>query len=251
MKRILSVILALALALSLTAAFAETPAAEETAPETAAPAFDPQALVDEAAADLLGIHMEVIGLVAVSPFLEDIELQVFLCRITTVSPNPDPRFGVVIIAVDPDGEAGVLGTMDMPYTEDDGSPTFPGAEEMRDEVYVPIAELPEGSAGAALQKAQRTMQVLLVAGVYAFDRMEPEALANLLAEAAAGLTEEEQAACAANAPAIIAELQRLCDPNEELGDVYADAGVAEVTEALRADPAVQASLAALLAALAN
>ena len=243
MKKIASLIVALIAALSLTAAFAEAPAEE-------AAVRDIQALVDEATADLLGANYEVIGLAASAPLTEDIVIEGYLCRVTTVGPQPAPRFAILFVAVNGD-EAQMLGANYIPFTDEDGNPEMPDAGQLSASLLEPIADLPDGTAGAGLNRAVRVMYVTLTAAMYRFDLFDAEALLPAFEEAAAALTEEQRTAFAENAPAIIAEALRLCDPAEALGGEYADAGVAEVMEALRADETVAASLAALAGMMAE
>ncbi|MBR4710657.1 MAG: hypothetical protein IKP10_01395 [Clostridia bacterium] len=225
MKRITALLMGLMMALSLTAAWGE------------APAYDAQALITEAAAGMDDNVYTVIGLLSTDPWSEEIMIDTYLCRI--LFPDTSASLGAAVIARHGD-QAQVMGAMYLPYTDDDGSPEIPAAETLA-MLFSDLAALPEGSAGASLHRARAVMETLVNAAVYSYDRIDSEKITAVLEEAAAALTEEQRAALAVSGQAVYEEVLRLCDPAEELGGEYADAGVAEVMEALRGEEAVMAS----------
>ena len=236
MKRIIALLLALVTALTL-AAF---PAFAETAETPAEP--DPQAVFDKVTEGLLGTDYKMLALVGKDD-LFGMMVYSFLCRITVVAPDAEPKLGMLLASVSPEGDAELLMVFACPAAED-GTPAVLDAELMSESILLPIAQLPVGTAGASLQAAQKVSDIWQICTVYEFSAAPANA-----EEALAFLTDEERALFDENAPAILAEVQRLCDPAEELGGEYADAGVAELLTVLREEETVRASVAALVSCL--
>lgn len=122
------------------------------------------------------------------------------------------------------------------------------AEELYDVLFLRVAALPVGTAGASLQQAEAVGGLWRLAGTVRFDRLSPDELVRLLLENLHALGAAEQAAWLENAPDILAEAGRLTDPSREAGGVYEDAGVAQALASLRAEEETRRSVAALVCA---
>ncbi len=231
MKRFMTLFLALAMAISMTAALAEAPAEDE--------------IFAEATRGLLGVHIEKIGLLEEQEVADGSRILCYLCRVTPVVPNPTAHLSFLLVVVDGTGAAATMGMIDARVADEDGTLLAPDADYLREQVFLPMAEVPVGTAGASLAQAKVVCGLWSVCAFYAIDAIDPEDLEAMMEEAWAGLTPEQQAACEANAPAVLAEMSRLTDPAEQLGGAYAAGGMAEIMTALRADEAVCASVAAL------
>ena len=238
MKKIIAMIMALALALSLTL----TSACAETAE------VDTDAIFAEAAAQLLGNNLELIGLVDEED-LGVTKLYSYLCRMTPVVPDAETQLAFLLVATEIDGKAVPMTVLPCPLTDLDGNLEAPNEEIVLEQVVRPVAELPAGTAGSSLQAARFVCSLWQACALYPMNAVDTAALQKLAEDAKAALTVEEKAAFEENAPGIFAEFARLVDPAEELGGLYADAGCAEVMEALRADEAACASAAALAEAV--
>ncbi|MBR4459375.1 MAG: hypothetical protein IKS31_10505 [Clostridia bacterium] len=233
MKRVLSLLTALALILALPlTVFAE-----------AVQAPDEQTVFEEAARRLLGVNYEKLAPAEIHDFLNGTVTYTFLCRITPVLVEAESRLGLLTAAWAPDSGVTVLDVQTLPKTDGEGVPALPGADDLRS-VFGEIAALDEGTAGASLKRAGCVCSVWVLCARFAFDRLDAQAVAEITAGAAERLTEAERAACAENAQAVLGEALRLCDASETLGGEYADAGAAEIIEALRADSGVCASVMA-------
>ncbi len=240
MKRIAALALALMLALGLgTEALAEEPGT--------AVALEPAEVFQEATEALLGAKYEMLCL-AVTAELGEGRVFGFLTRVTAVAPGAEPHLAIVAAYVDGERTTHLMEVLPYPFVDENGDPAPATAEVLFNNVMLPVAALPEGTAGASLQQAQRVADLWTLCAAYDFTRMDAEAVREAEAEALAMMTEEERAAYAENAPAIRSEAARLLDPAETADGVYADAGVAELLAVLRAEEAVRASMAAYLAA---
>ena len=245
-KKAFALALTLILALGLAgSAFAEAERAE--IPVTEETSLDPQAIFDQATEGLLGSDIEMLALTGKDDTL-GIMIYSFLCRITAVAPDAEPTLGMLLASVSPEGDAELLMVFACPATED-GAPAVLDAGMMSEGILLPVAQFPAGTAGASLQTAQTVCDIWLICTVYDLSAMEPDAAVANAEEALSLLADEERTLFDENAPAILAEIQRLCDPTEELGGEYADAGVGELLTVLRGEDAVRASVAALASCL--
>ena len=125
----------------------------------------------------------------------------------------------------------------------------PSAEDIRREYYQKVIGLEVGTAGASLKLAQTVHDVLQFCSAAAFWSMDDEAFAAHLQAAQDGLTAEEKAAFDQNRGIVTLEITRLLNEEEELGGVYADAGVEDQMIELRGDPSVRLSVETFLFAV--
>lgn len=127
----------------------------------------------------------------------------------------------------------------------------PSAQELADEYYRVIAGTEKETAGASIKQAAAVLDVYQFCFNHALWLVDPDALgANMLA-AREMLTGEEAAAFDENEPAVTEEAIRLLTENEEAGDAYVDAGVAERMESLRNDVTVRSGVSFFLACVAT
>ena len=129
------------------------------------------------------------------------------------------------------------------------SPAVPSSEEIKAGFYQVVIGLEEGTAGASLKQAQAVESVFRFCGIGDYWCMDQEAFEKALADVQGSLTAEEKAVYDQNRGALIQEINRLLDENEELGSVYEDAGVEEQMIELRNDPSVRLSVKAFLSAV--
>ena len=247
-NRIIALALALLAALGLVAApvLAETVPAEAPAAEEAA--LDPQAVFEQATEGLLGVTYENDGLVEQFALSEEVDLYGFLCRATTVAPDAQPRLCILIAAKTVKEGVLLMDVMDLPVTDAEGAQDVPETEYLV-VFFEAFAQLPVGTAGSSLQAAKQVSDTWLFCAMHDYTQQDADVIAQKLHDALLLLPEEERALYKENAPAILAEVRRLCDPAEALGGEYADAGVAGILETLRAEAYVPASVQAFLGML--
>ncbi|MBR6953457.1 MAG: hypothetical protein IKH77_00245 [Clostridia bacterium] len=172
---------------------------------------------------------------------------VFLCRMT--APGEEARLAMMYVEAAPDQGAALQALEALPLLDGAGNPAAPDAEILRGFLFLPTATLPEGTAGASLQEAERVTYLWLLCGMYDFAAPEQDAVRNALAEAEKGLPEEMRSLYTAHAPGVLAEARRLLDPGETAGGQYEDAGMADLLAALRGEERACRSMEALLALL--
>lgn len=128
-------------------------------------------------------------------------------------------------------------------------PSVPSAEEIKEGYFEQAIGLEEGTAGVSMKLSQAVKSVFQFCSVCDFWSMDSESIKKALAEVQNSLTEEEKAAFDRNSGALTGEITRLLDENQEMGSIYADAGVEEQMIELINDPAVRLSVKALLSAV--
>ncbi len=122
----------------------------------------------------------------------------------------------------------------------------PGAEELAENYFRPIATLTEGTAGSSLQVAQAVYDVYRFCMEHQLWLVSNSELSSNLLDAIELLTEEESAAYEENEPVVTEAVQQLLEENAEIDSTYADAGVLDQLQELREDPAVRYSVTEFL-----
>ena len=125
----------------------------------------------------------------------------------------------------------------------------PTPEEIRAGYYQLLTGLETGTAGASLKLAQAVADVYRFCQTHPFWAMDTEAFAQNLLTAQENLDETEKAAFAQYRGELVTEAVRLLDEREELGGLYADAGLEEQMSDLRNDPSVRLSVETFLFAV--
>ena len=125
----------------------------------------------------------------------------------------------------------------------------PSADEIREGYYQLLTGMETGTAGASLKLAQAVAGVYRFCAAHPFWAMDTEAFAQNLLTAQENLDETEKAAFAQHRGELVMEAVRLLDEREELGGLYADAGLEEQMIELRNDPSVRLSVETFLFAV--
>lgn len=136
--------------------------------------------------------------------------------------------------------------------ESDGDVAFekvttyaPTPEELVESFFKPVAEIPNGTAGAMLRKAQVACSTLRFADTYAIWSNDLQELRANLAEAWAGLSAEEQAAFDENIFAVQGVIVNAAVTWEDYSGLFEDAGVREEMQALERDDTAMESFTRL------
>jgi len=118
----------------------------------------------------------------------------------------------------------------------------PSAEEILTSYYQLVIGLQPETAGASLKLAEAVRDIYVFCSVNPFWCMDTEAFSNNLEAAQKQLTAEQKAAFDQNRGGLTLEVTRLLSEDEELGGVYADAGVEDQMTELRNHPDVRLSV---------
>lgn len=118
----------------------------------------------------------------------------------------------------------------------------PSVEEILASYYQLVIGLQPGNAGASLKLAEAVRDIYVFCSVNPFWCMDTEAFSNNLEAAQKQLTAEQKAAFDQNRGGLTLEVTRLLSEDEELGGVYADAGVEDHMTELRNHPDVRLSV---------
>lgn len=211
---------------------------------------DPRTVFEQAAQAFPDTPCRLIDQGEILEFLNGTVIYCFLCHVTP-APDAEPCLGVLAAAWAPESGVLPLEVTVWPLTGEDGSPAVPTADYLWENVLAAIAGIGPGSAGSSLRQAQAVFALYTAAAQYRFDRMDAEAVRSLLQVTVQAMTEDERTSLRELLPSVRAEALRLCDPEAVCGGEYADAGVARMVDAMRADEGVRASLTALLDAAAE
>ena len=120
--------------------------------------------------------------------------------------------------------------------------SVPDAAWLQENVLLPAAAFPEGTAGSSLKQAELVNTLWELSAGEQMDKMDPAALSEAIRAAFGALPEEQQTVLAEQLPALAEALRLSLDPDEAACSLYEDAGVAETLSALRESP--EARLAA-------
>lgn len=210
---------------------------------------------EEATSGLIGANYEMLALAGEVSYgwtteNEPSVLYGFLSRVTAVTPEAKAQFGMVLASEVP-GAGVQLNTVETwPLTDENSGAAMPDAGYITDVLLVPVAELPEGTAGVSLEQAAQVANLWMACARFDFTVLDREAVTDVLDEAFSKVDGQVRTRYESNAPAFFAEARRLLDPREEAGALYNDVGISEALAILRGEERICASLGCLLDMLA-